>query len=366
MKNMITHFNSIFSIPKIIIILSIVICSCTKDSVDDTTSAELTSLTSQLNDIQGRLDTLQKDYDALTAENLKQSETLGVQTAKVTSLELENERQKKVLDDTNKEIEELQSTKENQEKVLNEQKSKVADLEKKNENLATNIKKFENKNQELDSELKSVRSDLADANAKVSDLEKTNTDLNKQLEDLKTKLAEAEGKATDLEERLASPNSPITREIPSDTPTRSAASVIGIFSDAYDTQSSVNDLKVRQLSEDDQVIKLDSCDPAKITLGTSTNSLDASDFTHLHLHYWVVGATSLKLTLTSSSGDDTSEASYDNLSVDNKYRWNSVEIPLSSFGGIELENLTGLQLDIDNSDDCEVYFDEVYLFLDEN
>ena len=366
MKNMITRFNSIFGIPKIILILSIIICSCTKDTAEDTTSAELTSLTSQLTDIQGRLDTLQKDYDTLTAENLKQSETLGVQTAKVTSLELENERQKKVLENTNKEIASLQSTKENQEKVLNEQKSKVANLEKNNEELATRINTYKEGNQKLDSELNSVKSDLADAKAKVSDLEKTNTGLNKQLEDLKAKLAKAEGKVTDLKERLASPNSPIKREIPSDTPTRNTASVIGIFSDAYETQSSVNDLKVRQLSEDDQVIKLDSCDPATITLGTSANSLDASDFTHLHLHYWVVGATSLELTLTSSSGDDTSEASYSNLSVDNKHRWNSAEIPLSSFGGIELENLTGLQLDIDNSDDCEVYFDEVYLFLKES
>ncbi len=83
------------------------------------------------------------------------------------------------------------------------------------------------------------------------------------------------------------------------------------------------------------------------------NNLDVTSKTHLHLDYWTANSTELNVYLISPGPIETSYA----LSVPTS-GWGSVDIPLSDFSPVDLQNL--IQLKFDGNGD--IYLDNIYFF----
>ena len=142
------------------------------------------------------------------------------------------------------------------------------------------------------------------------------------------------------------------------TPTRSAANVISIFSDAY-TNVAGTDLNpnwgqstvVSQVPiEGNNTLKYAGLNYQGIVLGSNLN---VTGMGYLHLDFWTANSTLLNVYLISPG---PVEKPY-SLTVPTS-GWTSVDIPLSSFSPVDLANL--IQFKFDGSGD--IFIDNIYFY----
>ena len=248
---------------------------------------------------------------------------------------------------------------------INELQERLLVLQNKVSNLESDNKTLTETNRGLQSELQSIQRDLTIANTKITSLESINKTLNSQIEKVNEMFSK-------LQNQLSSPTisiNPISNGVSVETSTLNPEFVISIFSDIYEEESIVIDgTYIDEISQSDQVIKLESSNSMSIDLGKMDTGLDISEMTHLHLNYWITKVTSLKTTLVSSSPDNgaqdeaVKEASYV-LTLGQLNEWVKLEIPLNEFTGVDFSHVTQIKLEKDGEGSpLAVYFDEIYLF----
>ena len=248
---------------------------------------------------------------------------------------------------------------------INELRERLLVLQNKVSNLESDNKTLNETNRGLQSELQSIQRDLTIANTKITSLESINKTLNSQIEKVNEMFSK-------LQNQLSSPTisiNPVANGISVETSTLSPESVISIFSDIYEEESIViDDTYIDEISQSDQVIKLESSNSMSIDLGKMDTGLDISEMTHLHLNYWITKVTSLKTTLVSSSPangnqDQTVKEASHVLTLGQLNEWVKLEIPLNEFTGVDFSHITQIKLEKDGEGSPLVaYFDEIYLF----
>ncbi len=139
------------------------------------------------------------------------------------------------------------------------------------------------------------------------------------------------------------------------TPTYPAANVTAVFSDAYPNVAANLNPNWGQLTQVTQVaiagnntLRYGGLNYQGIELGAS---IDVSSKTFLHLDYYSANSTALNVYLISPGPAEQLFA----LSVPTTAGWNSIDIPLTSFGAVNLANV--IQLKFDGSGD--IYLDNI-------
>ena len=220
---------------------------------------------------------------------------------------------------------------------------------------------------------KQIKGPLTDIRSQLRALTLRFVDIDQEgLSGFQNKLEQITYQADLLSTKVASENSPATLGTKAPIPIRSQYNVVAIFSDTYDADNAGAGFRLRKvdlgtieteaISESNRIIKLGDCESKTIGFRTDTYG-EREDFNQLHLYYWAVSGTKLNLKLVSSNEKRNWTFSR-SLSTGN--RWVRLEIPLSAFSGNpDVDELRGLTLDVDGSDGCEVYLDELYLFAGE-
>ncbi len=151
------------------------------------------------------------------------------------------------------------------------------------------------------------------------------------------------------------PSGPVTA---APTPTATQANVISVFSDAY-TNVAGTDLNpnwgqgtvVSQVAvAGNNTLKYTGLNYQGIQLGSNQ---DVSGMGFLHLDYWSLNSTLLNVYLISPG---PAEKAY-SLTVPTS-GWKSVDIPLSSFSGIDLKNIIQFKFDGNGT----IWFDNIYFY----
>lgn len=143
------------------------------------------------------------------------------------------------------------------------------------------------------------------------------------------------------------------------TPTRSASSVISIFSDAYTDMSGTDFFPNWGQST---VVTYPLIAGNKTLLysnlnyqGTQFSTIDVSKKSYLHVDYYTASASSLDFYLISEGPKETSYA----LTVPSSAKWTSVDIPLSAFSSVvDLTKVFQFKV-VGNGN---VYFDNLYFY----
>ena len=143
------------------------------------------------------------------------------------------------------------------------------------------------------------------------------------------------------------------------TPARLAANVISIFSDAYTNVAGTNfnpnwgqsTIVTQTPIAGDNTLSYANFNYQGIELGSNQN---VSSYGFLHLDYYSTNATQLKVYLISPG----SETPY-TLTVPTT-GWNSVDIPLSAFAPVALNNV--FQMKFDGGDGIDIYLDNIYFW----
>ncbi len=142
------------------------------------------------------------------------------------------------------------------------------------------------------------------------------------------------------------------------TPTRPAADVISVFSDAY-TNTPGTDFNPNW-GQATQVTQVSVAGNNTLRYGGLNyqgtqfgSNLDVSGMTHLHLDYWTNNSTALNIYTISPGPVETAVA----LTVPTN-GWVSIDIPLSSFSPVALNNL--IQFKFDGNGD--IYLDNLYFY----
>lgn len=148
------------------------------------------------------------------------------------------------------------------------------------------------------------------------------------------------------------------------TPTINASQVISIYSDAYTSISGTNFYPDWGQSTVASEIQIDGNNTMKYaTLNyqglelASDNHVNASSMTYLHIDIWSADETSLQITPISS--DPTAEHLV-NVGTITPNQWNSYDILLSSFTGVDMSNI--FQFKIVGSGSATVYMDNLYFY----
>ena len=142
------------------------------------------------------------------------------------------------------------------------------------------------------------------------------------------------------------------------TPTRDAANVISIFSDAYTNVDGTNlnpDWGQATITAEVDVagnntLMLAGLNYQGIELGSN---LDITTMSHLHLDYWTATSNMLNAFLISPGPVETAKA----LAVPTS-GWASIDIPLTDFTPVNLADL--IQFKFDGNGD--IYFDNIYFY----
>lgn len=143
------------------------------------------------------------------------------------------------------------------------------------------------------------------------------------------------------------------------TPTRPAANVISVFSDAY------SDVVGTDFNPDwgqATVVSQTSIQGNNTLLYTGLNyqgtqlasSLDVTGMTHLHLDYWTSNSSMLNVFLISSGPVEESSS----LSVPTSGEWRSIDISLSSFTPVDLADIIQLKFEGNGN----IYLDNIYFY----
>ncbi len=158
---------------------------------------------------------------------------------------------------------------------------------------------------------------------------------------------------------------------PAPTPTRNAAGVISLFSNAYtnvpvDTWSAVWDVA------DVADVQIAGNDTKKYTglayagVEFTTNPINATNMDYYHVDVWIPTAAPLKVKLVDfgadgafGGGDDKESIEYELSPAPVAGQWSSYDIPLSSFAGLTTKAHLAQMLFVGSG---TVYVDNVYLY----
>lgn len=150
------------------------------------------------------------------------------------------------------------------------------------------------------------------------------------------------------------------------TPKHAAEDVISIFSDAYAPatafaiggwgQTTVT-TKV-ELAEGDEAYLMEKFNYLGWELNNNVAAFDASEMDYLHVDVYTPNAVAFRISPIWGS-----ESLY-TCNPLNPNQWNSYDIPLSAFTGINLANIYQIKMEADN-DDATVFVDNVYFWKGE-
>ena len=150
---------------------------------------------------------------------------------------------------------------------------------------------------------------------------------------------------------------------PVTAPTHAEADVISIFSDVYNPATTFNiggwgqtttSTKVN-LADGEEAYLMDKFNYVGWELNGNVAAFDASAMEYLHVDVYTTNAIAFRITPIWGS-----ESLY-NCTPLNKNEWNSYDIPLSAFNGINLANIYQIKMEADN-DDATVFVDNVYFW----
>ncbi|MEO1515510.1 MAG: hypothetical protein AAFV95_10865 [Bacteroidota bacterium] len=141
-------------------------------------------------------------------------------------------------------------------------------------------------------------------------------------------------------------------------PTRDAADVISVFSDAYMNLDATNfnpnwgqaTVVTEEAIDGNNTLVYTGLNYQGIELAAST---DVSSMTHLHINYWTANSTALKTFLISTGPVETPV----DLTVPTN-GWGTIEIPLSSFDPVNVADLIQFKFEGDGN----VYLDNIYFY----
>jgi hypothetical protein len=144
------------------------------------------------------------------------------------------------------------------------------------------------------------------------------------------------------------------------TPTRPAANVSSVFSDAYtnipNTDFNPNWGQTTVVTQvpiaGNNTLRYTNFNYQGVQLGSSQN---VSSFTHFHIDYFSTNAATLRVFLISPGPVERSVS----LTVPTS-GWRSLDIPLSSFSGVDLNQI--IQLKFDGGTGSDVYIDNMYFY----
>lgn len=156
-----------------------------------------------------------------------------------------------------------------------------------------------------------------------------------------------------------------TLTIPTSAPAPQHASVdvISIFSDTYESATNFNiggwgqttiSTKVN-LTDNDEAYLMDKFNYVGWELNGNVAAFDASAMEYLHVDVYTPNAVAFRITPIWGG-----EALYTCTPL-NQNEWNSYDIPLSVFNGINLANIYQIKMEADN-DDATVFVDNVYFW----
>lgn len=172
---------------------------------------------------------------------------------------------------------------------------------------------------------------------------------------------DAEGNVCETTVNVTVTTLPIPASAP--VPTQDAADVISIFSDAYEPattfiiggwgQSTIS-TKVN-LSENDEAYLMDKFNYVGWELNGNTAAFDASEMEFLHVDVYTPNAVAFRITPIWGG-----EALFSCTPL-RQNEWNSFDIALTSFNGINLANIYQMKMEADN-DDATIFIDNVYFW----
>jgi hypothetical protein len=160
---------------------------------------------------------------------------------------------------------------------------------------------------------------------------------------------------------------PITPNIGAPVPTTPSEDVLSIFSDTYtNVAGTVLDPNwgqpqpgwaVAETSiQGNNTLHYINFLYQGLLVGGSGNSADVADYGFLHLDYYSVNATAVNVFLIGTNGQERSFA----LTVPTS-GWNSVDIPLSTFNGVNLDEVKEFKFDGGSGTD-DVFLDNIYFW----
>jgi hypothetical protein len=160
------------------------------------------------------------------------------------------------------------------------------------------------------------------------------------------------------------------------TPTRDAAEVISLYSDAYtditvDTYLAEfsNGILTDTMIEGNATLLYSNLNFIGIeTIGDNAVDLTAAGMTHLHLDFWSANSTAFRTKLVDFGGDgfggdnDTEFEIERNLA---RGQWVTVEYPLSAFAGMNQSDINQMILSSAPADLSNVWIDNIYFYKGE-
>ena len=150
---------------------------------------------------------------------------------------------------------------------------------------------------------------------------------------------------------------------PAPAPTVNDADVLSLFSDTYANRAGTdfypNWGQVTQRTnvtlQGNAVLKYSTMNYQGIQLVTQPTSLDVSAMTHLHVDIWTPNCTSFKISLVNQAVAEQAVTIVPTLSG-----WNRIDIPLSQYNLIALNNIGQLKLEASPAGTSEIYLDNLY------
>jgi hypothetical protein len=151
---------------------------------------------------------------------------------------------------------------------------------------------------------------------------------------------------------------PTAPTVAAPTPTRPAANVLSIFSDAYTNVANTDfnpnwgqaTVVSQQSIAGNNTLSYAGLNYQGIQLGSSQN---VSNMEFLHLDFWTANSTALNVYLISPGPQETAFA----LTVPTT-GWSSIDIPLSSFAGVNLADVIQFKFDGNGT----IYLDNLYFY----
>ncbi len=147
-------------------------------------------------------------------------------------------------------------------------------------------------------------------------------------------------------------------------PTRSATNVLSVFSDTYTNVPNTDFNPAWGQSTTVSQIAIAGNNTLRYRnlnyQGTQfASALNVSTYSNLHIDFFSLDATQLRFFLISPGPTERSVA----LTVPTTTGWNSVDIPLSSFSGVALNNVIQFKVDINTATNGpSVFFDNIYFW----
>ena len=175
--------------------------------------------------------------------------------------------------------------------------------------------------------------------------------------------------ASDAEGNITATSVPVTVNTlappaPAPAPTATAGNVISIYSDAYTAATGFNIGSWGQstvttegtLATGDKAYLCENFNYLGLELNGNVAAFNASEMDSLHIDIWTSNATTFKITPIWGG-----EALYSCTPI-NLNQWNSFDIPLTAFNGINLANIYQIKMEAAPSGTAIIFMDNLYFY----